>query len=479
MWNWYTLIEKTVDNKPNNSSFHRIYSECNSDMSDESDVEDDLNASIRSTGSNFSLHSRKSLRSNNTTLSNSVRSCSPSVFSPSLNRKQLSSSVYSLNHFGQQQEMNSFGQLNKVNQNPDIRGSVFGSTQSIYSALSGHVSPRPFGAYENRNANYTDTQSALYGSPTSTIYSAKTQKPFEETDIRCSSRNSCQNIPDDFESGITQLNISGLTEKHFNDSNNFNGLNIRRTASSGFTSSLRQRKQILVPSRLNYNDSSQMRPVPVNQTSWLAGGYWNSTSPQKKINQLHPQQPIFTQSKEVFPIISRTSSQSSGFESQASSIKNGHENNSRENSICNEVADAERDSMFPEPSILAQSTKIGGGLGFQRNLFDRKQNDNNFHKISSQRFTLNDRFSPTIQRNEPAFSVKDTLTAANIQKSLSLDSSNMQKTSSPFHFKPIDNSLLNGRSFMLSPNFREFHKNLPPFRKGSLLKIPHENGKMN
>lgn len=462
-----------MENKPNNSSFHRIYSECNSDVSDESDIEDELNTSIRSTASNFSLRSRKSMRSNNTTLSNSVLSCSPSVFSASTARKQLSASTFSLNRFGQQQEMNSFGQLKKTNQKSDVPESAFGSMQSIYSALSGHVSPRPFDAYENRNPNYTDTQSPFHTSPTSTIFSAQAQKPFEETDIRCSSRNSCHEIPDDFESGITQLSISGLTERRFNDSNNFNGLNIRRTVSSGITSSLRQRKQILLPSRLSYNDGSQMRPVPVNQTSWLAGGYWNSTSPQKKFNYLQPQQPIFTQSKEVFPIISRTSSQSSGFES----MKNGHENNSRENSLCNEIVDAERDSIFYEPSILAQSTKIGGGIGFQK----LQKDNNNFNKFSSQRFPLNDRFSPATQKSQPNFSVmnstQDTLTAANIQKSLSLDT---QKTSSPFHFKPIDNSSISGRSFQLaSPNFHEFHKNLPPFRKGSLLKIQQENHEMN
>lgn len=463
IWNWYTLTQNTIENKAANNSFHRIYSECNSDASDESDVEDDLNTSIRSTGSNCSVRSRKTVKSINSTLNNSIHSISPIGSSTSRLRKHLSSSAYSLNHFVHQPHMSSFGQLNKANQKNECR-SLFGSTQSIYSAHSDHLLRQPFGKYKTQNPNFPVTRSR-FGSPTSTIFSAQTHKPFEETDIRCSSRNSCRDIPDDFESGITQLSISGLTEKRFNHSNGFNGLHLRNTTSSGCSSSLRRDNQILLPARLNYNNGSEFRALPVNQTSWLAGGYWNSTSP-KKIN-MQSQQPIFNQTNEVFPIISRTSSQSSGFESQSSSTKNGQGNNSRENSLCHEM-DGERESVVPSP--LGRSLKSGGQMDFQSTLLNNgaKHNDNNkFFNLTSQyqRITLNDTFTVASPKSSSAFSsypnsLGDTLKTVNLPKSFSLDSSNPQKTSSPFHFKPL-------------------HKNLSAFRKGSLLKIAELNAKHN
>jgi hypothetical protein len=68
--------------------------------------------------------------------------------------------------------------------------------------------------------------------------------------------------------------------------------------------------------------------------SWIAGGYWTQSSPQKHQKFEAPQD----NNLGFFPIVSRTSSQSSGFES--------HAPNSRENSV---FPDMDRFSVYSEP----------------------------------------------------------------------------------------------------------------------------------
>lgn len=80
---------------------------------------------------------------------------------------------------------------------------------------------------------------------------------------------------------------------------------------------LRDRSQILTPSRLTH--------VPPSTQSWVAGGFWKQTTYTKNLLQPIPKSPSVS-SPEFYPVTSRTSSQSSGFESQAGSIAGEHVN---------------------------------------------------------------------------------------------------------------------------------------------------------
>lgn len=135
--------------------------------------------------------------------------------------------------------------------------------------------------------------------------------------------NTLYDVPEDFQSGITQLNIS----------DKYSCLRPQSTCDSFATAPsqsfpfgpyevsqqppLRYRSgsaSIIGPSRLQHSSD--------NNTSWLAGGYWNaSASPTKRTATTHPASSSSTSHFAPPPqLTSRTSSQSSGFESRESSI---------------------------------------------------------------------------------------------------------------------------------------------------------------
>lgn len=173
--------------------------------------------------------------------------------------------------------------------------SCFGSRESIFSG------GRPQSAFGN-SGNVTQLPQ-----PTYSIFN---------TPINCYNTSTFHTIPDDFQN---KLNLGSK-------SNYLPG-----SPSTTQFSDLRQRTDVLTPSRLTVNTEPQ--------PSWVAGGYWN-TSPQKQFPQ--------TSKIDFCPIRSRTSSQSSGFESRAGSVHNIFEKNSRESSICGD--DIDRASVFSEPA---------------------------------------------------------------------------------------------------------------------------------
>lgn len=292
------LIQKsTPKEQSTNSSFHRIYSNCDEDLSENSDAE-----TTRYSDSFSSAHrSRKgdSLLNLNNSF-NSVKS-SPSMFKST----PWMSSANNLNH--------SF--RSEFQHSPCYQ-------QSNENLFSQH------------NSN-----DRLHRFP---------QKPIDDR-MRCSSMlglNSSFRTPDDYQNRladqipINNLNISGISRRNDNH---------KITCSSPTPSTIslnRRRSQLLTPARLNFNSHSSLT-APVTQTSWVAGGFFvkNNMSPQKR------QQ---AQSVLLHPILSRTSSQSSGFESQASSVHN-NQNGSRESSIAGDVV-----SNFSEPTLIADSASQMG-----------------------------------------------------------------------------------------------------------------------
>lgn len=329
IFNFFALPNKSVQStKDQNSSFHRINSEMNSDVSDESDAESEMNTSLRSNLSSFSKqsiwHGTKS------PLNSTIASKAPSLHSlNSLRRRPYGAST---------QSIASTQQLADMNATFSSEHGFYRDSQMDLTRDRLNSSHKPF-----MSSQSSDIFSQKLCPSAMSLSSLNKTFTNAENSFRSASRNSFYDIPNDFESGITQLSISGVGGKHFN--------NRRQTdsvfgSSDPFRESLRQRKSLLSPSRLSLNESHHS----VNQSSWLAGGYWNSTSPQKK-NPHHPNELRSDQrihQKEVFPIISRTSSKSSGFES-------------RENSLCD---DTETDRTFStyEPRLLTQSTTIPDGL---------------------------------------------------------------------------------------------------------------------
>lgn len=333
--------EPTTDS-PNNS-FHRIQSDFNSDISDDSDVETELNSSQQSAYSARSVRSKKSSNFINKSLNASNHSISPSAFSNVSSNNFRTSSNISLNRLPQHDLNRTYTKRSDFSWDTPFNGPAENRFNSQQSCVSGFTSiSRPDHERSLRRSFPTDpSQSAFMASPnTNGATSPALDTSFHS---RCSSRNSCYDVPDDFQSGITQLSI-GSTRKQLQYVRAANpslfDLAIRNVPPP---SNLRQRRHLVQPSKLNFADN---RPrLAGHQTSWVAGGYFNqSISPQKR-HVFNVEEPVYAHANKITPIISRTSSQSSGFESQNGSLKNGHENHSNESSIGDEI---DHESVFSE-----------------------------------------------------------------------------------------------------------------------------------
>lgn len=340
--NAFTVTKKGAKTDDANSSFHRLESESNSDVS-ESEAESELETSLRSTSSTGS--GRRFGWNKTQILNSTISSNSPSIISNggALRQRPFTASTQSLSNFhSATNKINtSFGsECNFKRTNPtDIPHSKFIANQSAFEPPS-QQNQLNRSQFRSQPQHQSDADTELT--------------------LRCMSRNSLYDIPDDFESGITQLSISGIGGGHRNYR--------KQTRIFGSSDRIREslQKSVLAPARFNGQENMQLH---ANQSSWLAGGYWNnSTSPQKRsvsqMSQHHPEPSLATRtSYDVFPMMSRTSSHSSGFES----MRNSTTNNSRENSLCGEV-DNDRTFLFCEPQQMVvkpqpQKSTIASGFG--------------------------------------------------------------------------------------------------------------------
>lgn len=411
-WNIF-FISKTfvvADTKSNNS-FHRIY-DADSDVSDESDVESDLNTSMRS---NASLKSNQSFLDFNSTMNASFSSKAPSIRSMSVRsmKTPLRASMSALNA--------TVTRPSSRMSNVDLSRDNYEPAPSMYASAQALNRPSShFGSVHQLNAKSTST-----------------------FDNRCLSRLSVNDVPDDFESGITQLSISGLTAKrNFYQNQNGNAPSV---------ASMRQRRSILMPARLDPNEDQMERAsISAHQTSWIAGGYWNgSTSPTKRqsFGHLpHAQQQFQQQVNDVFPMMSRTSSQSSGFES----MKNGLENNA-----------ATAENVLEHETIQSDnSLPIFTGNSFQTM--------NNFN-AGPRNFTKNP-FSGGIQSHNEPNSINRNASFSFVNKQNSFDTSSLQMQ--------LPNASI-GREKIQFPsfgnNFSKLNNSNLSFPRGNLLRIP-KNG---
>lgn len=287
-----------------NSSFHRLDDDSTSEISDASDMDNDLNISHLSNMSKRSWNNTKIMNSTITSMK------APPVLSglSSLQRGANNFSTQSINGIGARSRRSpSFEPADdyRFDRNASIVREQLNRSSSRLSVAA------PPSSHHNSSRR-------SFMSPLSTTYS---HADYDDSTLRCASRNSLYDIPNDFESSITQLSINGDGPKQR-----------RRTHGFGSTDHLReslpQHKPVLFPSRLSVKDGH----VAANQ-SWVAGGYWNNTSPHKKSAYELNRSQMDHYAMEPPTMISRTSSRSSGFESLAA---NSIANNSRENSLCND-----------------------------------------------------------------------------------------------------------------------------------------------
>lgn len=314
--NTLTPFSKEAAPNAKDTSFHRLESESNSDASD-SEVESELETSLQSNAS--SIGGNRSMWEKSHVLNSTIASSSASQHVSLLSQQRQSAS--------------STQSLCSLRVSKNKKDTSFGSVRGFNGSNHMNFIQNKFNP--NQTAIVTSSQNQLNRSHCIPLQN------YPDPDIisRCASRNSLYDVPDDFESGITQLSISGIGGKHVNYR--------KQTRIFGSSDRIRDslQKSILAPSRLSVNEH-------FNQSSWLAGGFWNnSTSPQKRstsqISHSHIERNGVTKAFEVLPLMSRTSSHSSGFESMKNST-----NNSRENSLCDDN-DIDRTFLFCEPASPA------------------------------------------------------------------------------------------------------------------------------
>lgn len=260
-----TTSTNNGETESKNSSFHRIYSECGSDVSDESDAESELNTSLQSNRSFRTIRSeRPLLQSSNSTLNTSFVSQAPSMFS---------TSTYAVKR-PHRTSMNNLLQANCF-ASDSIRASHMDSSRDLYDEQSVHSSL--VGSTFNQFGNRPESLTSVAGS----------ENQFYAGDVatfadRCSSRFSLNDSPDEFQSGITQLSISGVAKNR----KSYRNISGNQTSESTAPLKFRQRKTLLLPARLSYHESNQQDDsMSAIQSSWLAGGYWNNTTSPKKKQQ--------------------------------------------------------------------------------------------------------------------------------------------------------------------------------------------------
>lgn len=312
-----------------NSSFHKIYSQQANDA-DSSDAIDDNSTILQ----DASICSRKeyqpeksspnnlSARSMDTTKSISPSVLTASTFRPFLDNSFTSQVQSSRSHFGgsalnvnrlnttfQEQSFRSISRQGLKAQTPSI------SVDNFHTAIAGPNDP-----------------SLGYG--------------FSKYGFSTTCLNKSTLLEEDrFGDDIDRLSISGnmsVSRKDLTMVNNpFSTHHVDRD--DGY--SMRQRKVTISPPRLG--------DVAESGSSWLAGGYWKG-SPSKNPSQGSG---VTHDTTIPHPYMSRTSSQSSGFESQPTRRPTPEEP---------PAVDLDRVSLFSEPAVMFTSNGSSVSASFQQ-----------------------------------------------------------------------------------------------------------------
>lgn len=428
--NFIILPNKHQSGNKQNSSFHRIDSEVISDASDDSDVESELNTSLRSNLSSFSKRSWDETKLHNSTLSSDSTSMYSHSLLPQRSYAASTKSVASLKlapalnkTFAGDRRFNSGGSQMGLAHKPH-HSSQTSFNQSEYFPQRQCLSRMSLHSMNKTFTNGVDS-------------------------VRSPSRNSMYEIPNDFESGLTRLNLNTMANKA--------PAHVFGSSDAYFGDMLRHRKTVLTPSRLIVNEPHHA----LNQSSsssWLAGGFWNSTSPQKKsphhMNNFKTEHHHAGAAKDLHPLMSRASSKSSGFES-------------RENSLCDDTETPDRTFIFPEPAALTQhSAKTLNGFVIKPQP----------HKPAAQPLGTHGNWNQPAHissgQSEKSWSNCSMLSQSMSQFSLQ-PKSGAQQLNAPFQTHNQHDSLKSDRFTLNLNQFDRFNNDsaIPKFQRGSLIKL--------
>lgn len=233
------------------------------------------------------------------------------------------------------------------NQSTMYHNTSFNSTKSLSpSVFTASVLHQASSLSSLHNRSFDSSSNKLNTSFTGSAYrDIKNVNQFNDNQSNYSFRTPC--IPEEFQKSISNLNLNSDTYGYVKKNNHQSG-------------NLCQRNSLICPSKLAHSSSGNAS-VEMPQTSWLAGGYWQHTglSPQKKSNETmstqHQSPKLLPAINDLMPIMSRTSSQSSGFESQAGGC-------SRESSVCGTVDVFSDIQITPSDSV----SQCGEQLPFVR-----------------------------------------------------------------------------------------------------------------
>lgn len=410
-----------------NTSFHRIESEVNSDASDESDVESELNTSHRSNLSSFSKRSWNETKLHNSTLSSE----SPSLYSHSL----LSG--------------RSFGASTQSLKQPQRMNTTFAADRSFHGGSHMDLPQNRLNSSFNQTEYYPERQCSSRMS----FHSMNKTFTNGADCLRSPSRNSMYDIPNNFESGITRMSIGGLGNKLSN---------MKKPSAHVFGSSdafgdiLRHRNSVLTPSRLSLNEPHHSMNQSPASSSWLAGGFWNSTSPQKKsthhVNNFRMDHQAAARDMHM-PMISRASSKSSGFES-------------RENSLCDDT-EIDRTFIFPEPASLTQSAKVNAnGL-----IKPQPQKPNGFSNGTNGAHWNQQANISSISSNQSERSWSNYSMLSRSMSQFSLQPPQSPTLSNSSFQNHLENNSMKSDRFSLNLNRFNHDTPIPKFQRGSLIKL--------
>lgn len=477
-WNLLTKDVMPKASDGDNSSFHRI-ADNQSDVSDESEAETELNLSQQSVYSNRSIYGAKStMQILDKSLNLSNASASPSIFSSVSKNNFMTSSEMSLNHMASQHELNKTYTKSGPNdtlwetstqRNGMPMKNMFTSQQSLLSDFTSVSQRMP------------DRTSHRRSDPNHFVPLTFAASPADASMQRCASRASCYDVPDEFQSGITTLSI-GTTRQRMEHAKKLNpSLFVRNGPSTSGNGHVRQRRHLLQPPKLNYVDN-QPRIVAANQASWVTGGYWNHTSPQKRQNNV-PHTSVYGSMKaSMFPMVSRTSSQSSGFESHCSSPKQTVDNNSNDNSISDEI---DRESNCSELATYLTQPAQRVSEWQQRNgaMLANHPLTNGYDEYNHGTDAVAGQSSDT-HMSHPLFSAIEKppatphvlmrpQTSFSCYNSQGMSSTNAFETSG---FSPLPLASSSMHQPRIPSNLTKFDRNMPTaFRPGSLLRLSLSN----
>jgi hypothetical protein len=279
------------------SSLHKIHSECISDASDSSDMENDI--SFASTAKSTPTKTNKRAVSRAGSMHSFT--CTPRL-TPAL-----------LRNFEESQS----------NMGDMFNSSFCGSHRSGTTLRAPSLLSTSF---QSPNRTEYNSCRSLFGSPSVASHLTNNKKGNYIND-------------EHFRENIDRLSISGAAAARnaMHQDNNRNPFyNVQADS------------RALTPSEFSYSAQHRRTVSPVNSVaapvSWVAGGYWTNQSPQKHKSDFHQMSPRENMLG-FYPILSRTSSQSSGFESQVTAQEGP---NSRENSV---FPDQDRFSVYSEPTF--------------------------------------------------------------------------------------------------------------------------------